>query len=530
MRGRRGLPQIALTYVSVAVIAVGGLGAFVGLSASSLWTDELFSAHFSTGTPESFGAWLWRVSADVNPPGYYLLLWVTRELVDMEFTLLARGLSAALGCAAIAMVIAAPTRSVGRTPRLVAGAVAASSLPWFLMTQEARAYALEFLLVAALLAASLRALERLRGGRVPWGTLAAAVVVGTAASLAHYYALLVAGAVFAGLLVAARNRRARLVVTAAGALVLACTVAVLVWHLPRMAPELDDTWFTTATQFLLEQLAIGVKTGLIGGRLLVPVFGVLAVFAVWATFRRGPGAVRGLLAADHAGASILLLGGVVVLTVVFAWFVSVAFTPMLSHRLFYLLSPAVWIAIAYVTQAIFDALDEGVAARLFAAAVALALVIAATVVRERGRDDKQAWRHSAEAVAALDGCVSAELPVVWWEQAYFRDNNPEHFYGYYLPDGAPRRWLPVPRRDGFAALDDAAVASLVARTAAGARDCRLLLWHVHFAPLRDQDARVTAALARHLPDPGAGEVVVERIAPAHGPPRTHARLYLLRRR
>lgn len=517
MTTRPVLPWLVLPAVAAAVILVSCAAAFVGLGADGMWVDELFTAYFSDPAQTDFAAVADRAAQDVNPPFYYYLVWAVARITGLEIQWAARGASAVMGCVAIAAICLAPAQAVGRPARLVAGAFAATSFIWFEMVQEARSYTLVFTLVAGMMAAGLHLLSPLQEKRIPVGPLLAMAILGFAASLTHYYAVLVAGGAFAMALTFCRSLRAALAVAGAGLALLAAIVGFLAWHVPRMVVDIQDTWFSSSLYALKFHTRVGLEH-LVGTVWTVLALAVLLALLVWGGLWGGWARVweGGLVG------PVVFLGGTVTLAYLFGIGVTLGFAPMFSWRVFYVLAPVVWLGLAYLVQGAL-ALTEGRGQALWGA-LAVALVAALVPVGTRGTETNTPWKRSAEAVTALPGCVSARLPVAWWEQPYDRDDDPERFYGYYMPDDPGRAWLRVPQNAVVGGLARPEVAALVAETAAGRRDCPLLFWAVHMAGAVKSEA-IVAALAAHLP-PGA-RVVVRPIRAEDS--AQEARLFLLER-
>jgi hypothetical protein len=521
---RQGLSRILLPSVCLVVIILSCAGAFVGLDASSFWLDELYSAYFSDPAQPDLAAVLDRAVEDVNPPAYYLLLWAVLHHTGLDIVTGSRGLSAVLGGLAIVALVLAPGRGVGLAPRLFAGAFAATSTIWFQNVQEARTYALVFLLVAGMVAAALRCIDGLRAGRAPVLPLAALAVLSLAASLSHYYAILLSGALFTMLLPWCRSRRALAGVVIAGLLVLVPFVAFLTWHQTRIVADVNDTWFSASADFLSRHLTEGLKQ-FIGTTRSIFLLLVLASLALWALLARGPRDCLAVLMRKGAGAPLVVLTGSFLLAYLYAVGITFAVTPMLSHRFFNVLAPVAWIALAYVAHVVLALMDGPVRAPVTAIYLSLTVALAGTMALDRGRDTKEPWRHAAQAVAALEDCRGATLPVIWWEQPYTTDDDPERFYGFYMPPDPDRSWLPLNRDALPAELGGAEMASLVRDTATGRRACPLLLWAVH-EPVDNPDA-VAAALAAHLDAGSADRVTVSAFTAEEGWQRGY--LFLLDR-
>ncbi len=414
-----------------------------------------------------------RSSEDVHPPGYYLAVWAAAQSTSLDFVTASRGFSALLAVLALLFIIIAPPRSVGWSARLGAAAFAASSAIWFEYSQQARSYALCFVLVAALIGIALRCRDRLRLSELPirWLTILAFVALLTC--LSHYYALLLAGAVFSMLLVYCQNWRAVFAVCSAGISVLIGTLTYLGWHVSRMVADIGDTWFSSDFAFVANQLQDGLSLVVEGiWSTLFVGFVVVALISVTMRRRHLP-PDENLEFQEHWG-PVTFLAGVFGLTIVFSVLTTLAVTPNLSFRLLVLMAPVCWIALAYGLEVVLRGQLPWAATLL-----SVILVGASSVVLNRGVDDQQNWRQSAQTVAATPGCLSATLPVMWWEQPYFGADDPEYFYGFYLPSNPGRDWITVPRDDAAATLSDIAIGDLVNDTARGARQCSIVLWSVH---------------------------------------------------
>ncbi|EPX76571.1 hypothetical protein Salmuc_00403 [Salipiger mucosus DSM 16094] len=490
--------------------------AFTGLAANGFWTDELFTAYFADPDMSSAGEVVTRGAEDVHPPGYYLLVWLAARVTEADFDLVARGVSAALGVLALVVIYVAPGRGVGVTARLVAVAFVATSAIWAGYTHEARSYTLVFVLVGVLAGLALRADERLRAGGTATGALVAVAAVAMLAGLVHYYTVLVSGGVFAMLLLSARSWPARARVVVAGLSVLAVVCAFLAWHLPRIVADVDDTWFSATAGFILQMTRAGVGE-LVGDRLDRVALGVVLILMLVARMvaqTRWP--------VDREAA---LLIGAGVLAPAFGVAVTVLAVPMYSSRMFAVLAPLLWVALAHIVQGIFARLDRsGADARLRAGAplaMTAALMLSASSVLDRGQNSKEPYRESARAVASRDGCLSATIPVIWWEQPYFSEDDPERFHGFYLPEPNETAWLPLPRDALQQGLESAPMRRLVRDTESGARDCPVLLWEIHASGGLGPRQKVEL-LERHLQDPDRSVSISEVASSQHA-----ARLYLL---
>ena len=147
--------RIAVASFGIAC-TIGLVGAFVGLDVSSFGMDELNTAWvFEAGI--GFREFLARFLTDLHPPVYYVLAFLhVRLFGDDEVAL--RGLSAALGVAAVLLFCTATRFYFSLAARLFAAAMATGSFFWFYQTQNARSYTLSLLIGVGILAISLSVL------------------------------------------------------------------------------------------------------------------------------------------------------------------------------------------------------------------------------------------------------------------------------------------------------------------------------------------------------------------------------------
>jgi uncharacterized membrane protein len=470
-----------LTGLAAAIVAVAGLAAFWGLDATSLWLDELATRYFADPAVVGFGAALRRALEDVNSPAYYLVTWAVQRISGLDFVLAARGVAALGAVAALALLLGVRAGQAGLAARLVAGVFVVAAPVWFDYAQEARAYGLALCLDMAMALWALRLLPRVRAGegRGLSGLAGLAVL----AALNHYYALFLAGGLFAMLLAFSRSWKAAALVALWGLSVVAVVGGFVAWHRPQMVLDIHDTWFSASPEFLTALTWHGLED-LFGGWQTQGLAGLILLLAM-----AGKGWGR-------AAAPLGLLLGAAVLTFALALGVTLAFTPMISARIFVVLAPLVWLALAELAEIAMRTPWP----RLAAGLMALALGVVAPGALDRGRDVKQPWRASAEVVASLPGCRSATLPVLWLSDHFIRDDDPEWLYGFYLPKDPARRYIALQRRDLPQALEAPALQDLVRETASGARICPVLLW-AGTGWVSDPDAAI-ASLSKALPPEG----------------------------
>jgi hypothetical protein len=195
-----------------AIVVLGAVLRFTGLSDQSIWADELFTVNVVEG------GGFWEVPSRVAeteaaPAPYYMLAWVWGAvfgLSDADY----RSLTALLGTITIPVVYLAVKELSSKRAALIAAALCACSpiLVWY--SQEVRVYALYVLFVAASFWLFARALNDGRD-RV----LVAWTLVSAAAIASYYLAAIPVLLEAAVLLWTARDRRGHIVVAVAAVLV-----------------------------------------------------------------------------------------------------------------------------------------------------------------------------------------------------------------------------------------------------------------------------------------------------------------------
>jgi mannosyltransferase len=164
----------------LALVALAALLRFATISDQSYWFDESLTVGL---TRLNFGARALGISDQAEPPLYFALAWVwTRLFGDGEAGL--RSLSAVFGILTVPVAYSAARSLVSRRAGLVAAAVVAVSPALITYSQEARAYALYFLLCAlsVMLVAWIRERPTARNYAL-WAAVSALAV------LAHYFAI-----------------------------------------------------------------------------------------------------------------------------------------------------------------------------------------------------------------------------------------------------------------------------------------------------------------------------------------------------
>jgi uncharacterized membrane protein len=149
-------PPLHVILLGIAV-AVGLIGAWIGLETSSLWLDELITRWIviGDGGGDSLAA---RLATDVHPPLYYPLLYGYTRLLGTSDAAL-RSFSALAACAAVIVFISGTRRSFSLAGRLFGAGVATGSGFWFYQSQNVRDYGLSLLIAALILSLSLAILR-----------------------------------------------------------------------------------------------------------------------------------------------------------------------------------------------------------------------------------------------------------------------------------------------------------------------------------------------------------------------------------
>jgi hypothetical protein len=453
----------AILYGLVALAAVAF--AFVGLSASSYWIDELFTAYLIDPHAD-LAQRMQRILRDVHPPLYYLALHGWADAFGRSEAAL-RAFSALCAGSAL-LVFAAGVRRVARPAAIAfACAVAATSTFWFEQAQNARNYAWLMLLASGLLAAALHLRRRVReAAGFPLAAWLLLSLLGAAASLSHSYLLLGTGMLLLYLIATLPDLRLRAALALSGAAILG-TYLVFAWfQLHAMERDFSADWFRSDLGFIGQHLLRALGAGL--SHPAAVVVAALLVALAWRRARRGADVAP--RAADDADWAAGLAAFVVVGGIVGGVAVTKLFAPSFSFRNVLTFAPFGWLLLARL----YDAAGPQASTRRGAvAAVLVALALAAQqIVLAPGRflQRNEPWRASAGEVLAQTSCGGA-IPAVVMAEAYsgqeadLRMLAERHYHGYYVPQRRVEAFTP---------------AELLRRyESAGATDgCALLAWGV----------------------------------------------------
>jgi mannosyltransferase len=281
-----------------ALVALAAALRFARIGHQSFWYDEGFTAVLVHHSPGQMLGLL--PKTELTPPLYYCILWIWAHIFGYGEVGL-RSLSALAGIATIPVLYAAGTKLVSERAGLIAAALAACNplLIWY--SQEARSYAVLFLLVAL----SLLAFAHARSPRPTRRALVAWALAASLTLLTHYFGVLVVLPEAAWLLwVHRRDRRILLAVAVVGAVGLAL--------LPLAITQRTNAVWITRFPFDLRLSQIGPQFLLGTGapaRGILKVVGAVAVLvaAVLLARRSEASERRGALAAGALATSGFLL-------------------------------------------------------------------------------------------------------------------------------------------------------------------------------------------------------------------------------
>jgi hypothetical protein len=456
------------------------LGAFVGLSSSGLWIDELFTVHLINhhgGLGEVFR----RALTDTHPPFYYFFLYGWTRLAGLSEIAL-RLPSAIFAVAAIGIFAVGTRRVISPAATGFACAVATTSTFWFTQSQNARSYALCMTLAAALLSAAIAFRKRVRAdSSFPLAHWVGLSLLGLVASLTHAYLLLALGMVLLFLILTVPSWPARIALAITGLVVLVFNAAYYKIMMHSSQQDLQNLWFSNNRGFFYQQFHQAV-TDFIAGEIAV-VVALLIAFGIRQRVVGEPLFVFDELDTRWATAlaSFVLIG-----VVVCGIGVSLLVAPSFSDRNLLTSVPFGWLLIGRL----YDAFGPRGYKRSGAlVAVLIVLLVGSNLILLRARElpRTESWRASAQYVEQLPGCANQQLPVILpysfgHANAYFRTLAERDFFGYYLPaDAQTQAYMPseLAARHPVPGLPE-----FLASRAANADNggCTLLAWGVHDLP------------------------------------------------
>lgn len=427
-------------YALIALLSC--LFAFIGLSSSSFWADELFTMQV-VDHHQGLGEVFRRVLADVHPPLYDFVLYPWIELFGTREGAV-RLLSAILAVSSIGIFALGARRQCTPTATAFACAVATTSLFWYSQAQNARDYTLSITFSAALLLTAIAFRQRVQSSnRVPIGTWLGLTLLGIAGSQSHPYMLLTVGMVLLFLLFTSRTWSQRIAIAVSGLIVLGIYVGLL-WLMTHTGKQgFQGAWFNNSAKFFGSHLR-RVVFHFMSRQALLVVVGMLLM--LW--FRHSRAAPTEIALITRWATQ--LCGVVCVGVIVSGIAVSLLVAPSFSYRNVLVCAPFGWFLLARL----YDAAGPSTTTRLGTVAAAAIVVLLGTqgIALMRGRllPSNEPWRASAAYLKGLPSCTGATLPVIAYPGTYglgmtagVHEMVERHYYGYYLPPAyRPYAYLP----------------------------------------------------------------------------------------
>lgn len=457
------MAERVLVLACLVAVSIGLIGAFVGLSTSSFWIDELWTA-WVIGSDHDLRAALQRTITDIHPPVYYMTVrGVAESLGRTEVAM--RGLSAVSAVAAL-LLFGFGTRALFSLPaRLVAMTLAVVSGYWFFQAQNARSYSFAMMLAAVMLVLGVRILTRRRAALPVAGTLAALVLVAVLGSLTHFYLTFVAVAVFLALAVLCRGLRAVLVAAAAVPVVVALGYFELVVR-PYSVVSMSEHWVRDSIGWYVRKVwgaGLDTVTG-------AAAMAMLVVMLLAAVAQVRPAGVRAALWRGDARLFVLMVPPLVLAAGVAS---SMVMSPNVTIRNLLLVSPFLW----GTTALLYDLGIARVSLRVSRPALRSALMLGLAGlallttprVRERLRPQNEPFRESARWIDAQPGCEGATIPVMLALVSPMQPGEAERHaiadYGFYL--AGDKRLRPIWYED------------LMAGRTVVVPECEVVAWGTH---------------------------------------------------
>lgn len=481
------------------VALLGCVFAFVGLSSSSLWADELFTMQV-TGHHHGLSEVFRRVLADVHPPLYDFMLYLWIEWLGSSEWIV-RLPSAILSVLSIVVFAVGTRRRLSFTAIAFACAVATTSMFWYEQAENARNYGLAIAISSALLMAAMAYRQRVGASEgFPVGPWLWLTVLGIAGSQVHPYMLLTVGVLLLVLLLTSRTWAQRIGMVLSGLVVLGLYVGLLWLMTHTAAHDYHDTWYRNSAKFFGSHLRRAAFHFMNRQALLIV---LIMLLALW--LRRTP--------VNHTGDEALrltrwttgLCGAVVVGVILSGIAVSVLIAPSFSYRNVLVCAPFGWFLVARL----YDVAGprRHTRAGTIAAAIIVWLLAMQSIVLMRGRllPANEPWRASAAYVQGLSGCANATLPVITFPGTYgvgmtsaVHAMMERNYYGYYLPSA----YHPY----AYLADDWAPHAAALAQTDS---PCPVLGWGLHDLSDEARALELAKQLASQPAMPGHRVVVQE---------------------
>ena len=322
--------------------------------------------------------------------------------------------------------------------------------------------------------------------------------VAAIAALTHFYLVPITGAIVFVLICYGRTWANRFAIALTGLVILAVALTFIWWHADKIVADLSSIWFKSDAEFLWRHLKFGVT--LLRGSLLEYFLGNLIVLAGLACSASAWAKKRATINFKAVYGDVALYLGTAVLGVLLAIMVTILYKPSFSYRFLLILAPVYWIMLALLIESFLRCpLKNSVSVLLVSATVMFALTGLRVTLRDVPRNPD--WRAAANFVDTLHGCEHAELPVLVFENAYIREDEAVHFYGYYMADPQQREWLAYPR-DAIAIFPGSGHArDIVAERITGDDPCPLLVWGVdHATHAQFEDLRTAIPTRFDVPE------------------------------
>jgi uncharacterized membrane protein len=395
--------------ISVAFAAAVVVFLVVTLTRSSLWLDELMSLYFSDAADAGPGELWARMTSDLHPPGYYVLLYSWRELFGSS-VFNVRLLSAVLMMGVLAIYLRHVIVEFGpRIAALTLPLVVASHI-FVVYAQEVRGYAL--LMLLSLTCAIVY--ERACRHEGPFlRSLGIVVALSFLMETVHPYGVLWAGAVCAGMLIYRKTLAERITIVAAGGLLLIYPLLRLAWISELTTGSFN--WFVYLNPGV--ELLLGLSRPVIVREDLW-IAAALAALAVW------------WIASRQVDWAILKralpLALLIPILLVSALGVHYLLDASFNDRNLVILAPVIWLLVPYVITAVRQS-----SLNLAAIAVGIAAICLNHTLHSGWilRGFKSEWRDSAQFVDEhFAACADTPIPVF----SYVDVKRDTYFYRHYL--------------------------------------------------------------------------------------------------
>ena len=515
--------RIAVASFGIAC-TIGLVGAFVGLDVSSFGMDELNTAWvFEAGI--GFREFLARFLTDLHPPVYYVLAFLhVRLFGDDEVAL--RGLSAALGVAAVLLFCTATRFYFSLAARLFAAAMATGSFFWFYQTQNARSYTLSLLIGVGILAISLSVLARRsrKDSRLPL-RLAGLAVLMLVGSFVHFYLMYLCLAVLIVLCIFCPRQRLALAALAVTLLVLSATYVKFVTEVFSQYALKSPNWFPADQSWYLQVLYTALnnsfsRKGLLALAVCAGALVAQRLYSVWRRVPPGGASLRasGSASSPASGAAAfgrtlvdpetILFVGVPIIVTLGGIASSVLISPNFNDRNLLICSPFLWACCARLYDAAVPNAVRPIRATANLALSAVVVWMAVTMVAGRAQQWKQPFRQSAEMIRSFPECRNQPILVInaqpssWFKPGY-SELLYAKIYARYLGDFATPRVLFL--EDIVAHKIPKDVADDLQRRMEG-HGCPILAWSIHFTTEEELEL-ATRELLQAIGQPSARGLV-----------------------